>query len=104
MHRRKRQGRKAAEQEQEAQASLAVILSTVERGFAAVVEDITDIKNKMATKDDLAAIETRLDRRFNNSTQNSIASTPSWANSKTAKSTSGSNSKSASPISRSISA
>jgi hypothetical protein len=45
-------------------ASLDIILSTVERGFAAVAEDIADIKNKMATKDNLAAVETRLDRRI----------------------------------------
>jgi hypothetical protein len=45
-------------------ASLDIILSTVERGFAAVAEDIADIKSKMATKDDLAAVETRLDRRI----------------------------------------
>jgi hypothetical protein len=35
-------------------ASLDVILSTVERGFAAVADDIADIKSKMATKDDIA--------------------------------------------------
>ena len=35
-------------------ASLDVILSTVERGFAAVTDDIADIKSKMATKDDIA--------------------------------------------------
>jgi len=45
-------------------ATLDSILSTVERGFAAVAEDIADIKTKMATKDDLAAVETRLDRRI----------------------------------------
>src|ERR1700730_6089050 len=45
-------------------ATLDSILSTVERGFAAVAEDIADIKNKMATKDDLAAAETRLERRI----------------------------------------
>jgi septation ring formation regulator EzrA len=37
-------------------ASLDVILSTMERGFAAVAEDIADIKSKMATKDDIANI------------------------------------------------
>jgi gas vesicle protein len=56
-------------------ATLDSVLSTVERGFAdlegkmergfaAVAEDITDIKSKMATKEDLAAVETRLDRRI----------------------------------------
>jgi hypothetical protein len=58
-------------------ATLENVLSTVERGFAAVAEDITDIKTKMATKDDiadlrrematkedLAAVESRLDRRI----------------------------------------
>jgi hypothetical protein len=45
-------------------ATLDSILSTVERGFAAVAEDIGDIKNKMATKDNLAAVETRLERRI----------------------------------------
>jgi septal ring factor EnvC (AmiA/AmiB activator) len=35
-------------------ASLDAILSTVERGFAAVADDIADIKSKMATKDDIA--------------------------------------------------
>jgi hypothetical protein len=42
-------------------ATLDGVLSTVERGFAAVADDITDIKTKMATKDDIA----RLDIRFN---------------------------------------
>jgi hypothetical protein len=37
-------------------ATLDAILSTVERGFAAVADDITDIKGKMATKDDIADI------------------------------------------------
>jgi hypothetical protein len=67
--------------------------STFDRGF-----------DEARPQEGLAAIETRLNRRFNNSTQSSIASTPSWANSKTAKSTSASNSKSASSMSRSISA
>jgi hypothetical protein len=35
-------------------ATLDVILSTVELGFAAVADDIADIKSKMATKDDIA--------------------------------------------------
>jgi hypothetical protein len=35
-------------------ATLDSVLSTVERGFAAVADDITDIKSKMATKDDIA--------------------------------------------------
>ena len=35
-------------------ATLDSLLSTVERGFAAVADDITDIKSKMATKDDIA--------------------------------------------------
>jgi hypothetical protein len=42
-------------------ASLDIILSTVERGFAAVAEDIADIKSRMATKDDLAAVNKTLD-------------------------------------------
>ncbi len=37
-------------------ASLDTVLSTVERGFAAVAEDIADIKGKMATKDDVRVI------------------------------------------------
>ena len=36
----------------------------MERGFAAVAEDIADIKSKMATKTDLAALEMRLDHRI----------------------------------------
>src|ERR1017187_4038544 len=35
-------------------ATLDSVLSTVERGFAAVADDIADIKSKMATKDDIA--------------------------------------------------
>jgi septal ring factor EnvC (AmiA/AmiB activator) len=35
-------------------ATLDSVLSAVERGFAAVADDITDIKSKMATKDDIA--------------------------------------------------
>jgi hypothetical protein len=35
-------------------ASLDAILPTVERGFAAIADDIADIKSKMATKDDIA--------------------------------------------------
>jgi hypothetical protein len=42
-------------------ASLDIILSTVERGFAAVAEDIADIKSRMATKDDLAVVNKTLD-------------------------------------------
>jgi hypothetical protein len=34
----------------------------MERGFAAVADDIADIIGKMATKDDLTAVETRLDK------------------------------------------
>jgi hypothetical protein len=56
-------------------ATLDNVLSAVERGFAAVANDITDIKSKMATKDDIADVhrkvatkgdlaETRLDRRI----------------------------------------
>jgi hypothetical protein len=41
-------------------ATLDSILSTVERGFAAVADDITDIKNKMATKDDIADVKSTL--------------------------------------------
>jgi hypothetical protein len=36
----------------------------MDRGFAAVADDLADIRAKMATKDDLAAAETRLDRRI----------------------------------------
>jgi hypothetical protein len=54
-------------------ATLDSVISTVERGFAdlegkmergfaAVADDIADIKNKMATKDDLTAVETRIDK------------------------------------------
>ena len=32
----------------------------MERGFAAVAEDITDIKSKMATKDDIADVKSTL--------------------------------------------
>ena len=45
-------------------ATLDTIFSTMERGFAAVAEDIADIRSKMATKTDLAALETRLDHRI----------------------------------------
>jgi hypothetical protein len=45
-------------------ATLDTIFSTMERGFAAVAEDVADIKSKMATKEDLTAVETRLDRRI----------------------------------------
>jgi gas vesicle protein len=52
-------------------ATLDSVLSTVERGFAdlegkmdrgfaAVAEDITDIKSKMATKDDIADVKSTL--------------------------------------------
>ena len=41
-------------QTKERKATLDSVLSTVERGFAAVADDITDIKSKMATKDDIA--------------------------------------------------
>jgi hypothetical protein len=41
-------------------ATLDSILSTVERGFAAVADDITDIKSKMATKDDIADVKSTL--------------------------------------------
>jgi hypothetical protein len=37
-------------------ATLDTILSTMERGFAAVAGDIADIKSTMATKDDVRAI------------------------------------------------
>ena len=47
-------GKKAAEPRK---ATLDKILSTVERGFTAVVEDIADIKSKMATKDDIAELK-----------------------------------------------
>ena len=39
---------------------IARLTDTVERGFAALAEDIA----KLPTKDDLAAAETRLDRRI----------------------------------------
>jgi hypothetical protein len=42
-------------------ASLDIILSTVERGFTAVAEDIANIKSRMATKDDIGAIHKTLD-------------------------------------------
>jgi hypothetical protein len=65
----------AKKQSKKPKASLESVLSTVkrgfadlegkmDRGFAAVADDIADIKSKMATKDDLAAVETRLDRRI----------------------------------------
>jgi hypothetical protein len=41
-------------------ATLDSVLSIVERGFAAVAEDITDIKSKMATKDDIADVKSTL--------------------------------------------
>jgi hypothetical protein len=41
-------------------ARLDSILSTVERGFAAVADDITDIKSKMATKNDIADVKSTL--------------------------------------------
>jgi hypothetical protein len=44
--------------------TLDTILSTVERGFKAVADDIADIRKEMATKDDLAATESRLDGRI----------------------------------------
>jgi hypothetical protein len=42
------------------EATLDSLLSTVERGFAAVADDITDIKSKMATKDDINSLDTKL--------------------------------------------
>ena len=48
--------------------SLARLISkgsaSADNKFAALAEDIADIKSKMATKDDLAAVEGRLDRRI----------------------------------------
>jgi hypothetical protein len=41
-------------------ATLDSLLSTVERGFAAIADDITDIKSKMATKDDINSLDTKL--------------------------------------------
>jgi hypothetical protein len=41
-------------------ATLDSVLSTVERGFAAGADDITDIKSKMATKDDIADVKSTL--------------------------------------------
>jgi hypothetical protein len=43
-------------------ATLDSVLLTVERGFAAVADDITDIKSKMATKDDIARLDTRVEK------------------------------------------
>jgi septal ring factor EnvC (AmiA/AmiB activator) len=43
-------------------ATLDVVLPTVERGFAAAADDIADIKSKMATKDDIARLDTRIDK------------------------------------------
>ncbi|OGG60689.1 hypothetical protein A2765_03825 [Candidatus Kaiserbacteria bacterium RIFCSPHIGHO2_01_FULL_56_24] len=37
---------------------------TVERGFAATADEFSDIKKTMATKDDLAALERRMDEKF----------------------------------------
>ena len=45
-------------------ASLGAILSTVERGFAAVADDIADVKSKMATKDDLADLRKEMHEGF----------------------------------------
>jgi hypothetical protein len=44
--------------------TLDTILSTVERGFKAVAEDIAEIRKDMATKDDLSATESRLNGRI----------------------------------------
>jgi hypothetical protein len=44
----------AKNQTKKRKATLDSVLSTVERGFAAVADDITDIKSKMATKDEIA--------------------------------------------------
>jgi chromosome segregation ATPase len=44
----------AAKMNKKRKTTLDSILSTVEHGFAAVANDITDIKSKMATKDDIA--------------------------------------------------
>jgi len=46
----------AAKKPKKRKASLDVILSTVERGFVAVAEDIGEIKSSMATKRDIAGI------------------------------------------------
>jgi septal ring factor EnvC (AmiA/AmiB activator) len=43
-------------------ATLDSVLSTIERGFAAVADDITDIKSKMATKDDINRLDTKLSK------------------------------------------
>jgi hypothetical protein len=40
-------------------ATLDSLLSTVERGFAAIADDITDIKSK-TTKDDINSLDTKL--------------------------------------------
>ena len=47
-------------QTKERKATLDSVLSTVERGFAAVADDMTDIKSKMATKDDIADVKSTL--------------------------------------------
>jgi gas vesicle protein len=40
--------------------SFADLEGKMDRGFAAVAEDITDIKSKMATKDDINRLDTKL--------------------------------------------
>jgi prefoldin subunit 5 len=45
-------------------ATLDKILSTVERGFAAVAEDIADIKSKMVTKTEFNEAAEKLDDRL----------------------------------------
>ena len=42
--------------------TLDTILTTVERGFAAVADDIADIRQTMATKEDIATVNKTLDQ------------------------------------------
>src|SRR5437660_10223557 len=44
--------------------TLDKILSTVERGFAAVADDVADIKSTMATKEELSAFRTETKDNF----------------------------------------
>jgi hypothetical protein len=51
----------AKEPTKKRKASLDTVLSTVERGFAAVAGDIADIKSTMATKADISRLDTKID-------------------------------------------
>ena len=46
--------------DQATKEAFAKLTQTVERGFSAVAEDIADIRARMATKDDLAAVRDEL--------------------------------------------